>query len=52
MNKKQKAKKLELKKETIRTLTETDLVKVNGGWYASSSNMCSTALNSKCGTTP
>jgi natural product precursor len=45
-----KTKKLQLKKETIHVLSETDLTKVHGGEIASSH--CSTILNSKCTQTP
>jgi hypothetical protein len=46
---KKPVKKLQLKKETIRTLCDADLVKVNGGLL---SGNCSTGLNDKCPNVP
>jgi hypothetical protein len=48
-----KAKKLTLVKETLRTLTESDLQRVNGGGGRMGSSWCSTAVGAgKCqGTT-
>ena len=43
------AKKLTIKKETLRTLSESDLTRANGGYINSSgSGWCSSQTNSKC----
>jgi len=45
-----KAKKLTIKKETLRTLTDTDLQRANGGRIMNdtTSAWCSTGLAQKC----
>jgi hypothetical protein len=45
-----KAKKLTIKKDTLRTLTQTDLQRVAGGWINSTgSDYCSSVGYNKCG---
>jgi hypothetical protein len=45
-----KAKKLTIKKDTLRTLTKTDLQRVAGGWANSTgSDYCSSSGWTKCG---
>jgi hypothetical protein len=45
-----KAKKLTIKKETLRTLTESDLSRAGGGYMnTSGSDYCSSYTYTKCG---